>query len=259
VTIPPDPGHTLFAELTAGYALHALEPEDDQRFRAHLPDCPECQELVAGFTEVAAGLADVSSGDEPSPLLGKRIMAATRPAEPRVPVQHGLAARGATGHRARRVSPRRRRTLIASAAAAAVLIAGGATWAGLSGGSSAARPSVAGCTQSQACQMVTLTAARTHQSVGRVIVTGGTAWLVPSGLPADHRADQIYVLWQITGARTPVAVGSFDVAGRHSAAVRIGSLAVPYRGTWAFAVSLEHGREIPAVPSHPVALGQVPN
>ena len=80
---------------------------------------------------------------------------------------------------------------------------------------------------------------------------------MPSGLPADDRSRQVYVLWQITGKHTPLAIGSFDV-GRHSAApIRIGKLAVPYRSTWAFAVSIEHGRTIPASPSRPVALGQV--
>jgi hypothetical protein len=89
-------------------------------------------------------------------------------------------------------------------------------------------------------------------------VSGGIAWLVPSGLRPDDPASQEYVLWQITGAHTPVAVGSFDVTARGGRPVRIGALAAPYRGTWAFAVSLEHGRAIPATPSRPVALGQVP-
>jgi hypothetical protein len=65
------------------------------------------------------------------------------------------------------------------------------------------------------------------------------------------------VLWQITGTNTPLAVGSFDVSSQQRTPVRIGALAVPYQGTWAFAVSLEHGRAIPASPSRPVALGQI--
>ncbi|MGH3194226.1 MAG: hypothetical protein ACRDOL_44590, partial [Streptosporangiaceae bacterium] len=55
----------------------------------------------------------------------------------------------------------------------------------------------------------------------------------------------------------PPPVGSFDVRGRGGKPVRIGTLAVPYRGTRAFAVSIGHGRAIPAAPSPPVALGRV--
>ena len=76
-------------------------------------------------------------------------------------------------------------------------------------------------------------------------------------MTADDTATQVYVLWQITGAHTPLAVGSFDVARHGGRPMLIGKLAVPYRGTWAFAVSIEHGRTIPATPSHAVALGQV--
>jgi hypothetical protein len=66
----------------------------------------------------------------------------------------------------------------------------------------------------------------------------------------------VYVLWQITGAHVPLAVGSFDVRSGSRHAIKVGGLATAYRDTWAFAVSLEHGRAIPAQPSHPVALGQ---
>jgi hypothetical protein len=62
------------------------------------------------------------------------------------------------------------------------------------------------------------------------------------------------VLWQITGAGGPLAVGSFDVRGGHRA---VGDLAAPYASTRAFAVSLVHGRVIPARPSRPVTQGQV--
>ena len=67
------------------------------------------------------------------------------------------------------------------------------------------------------------------------------------------------MLWQVCAGHAPVAVGAFDV-GRHGRALlRIGSLTEPYRGTRAFAVSIEPGRTIPAAPSHPVAQGRVPS
>jgi hypothetical protein len=113
--------------------------------------------------------------------------------------------------------------------------------------------------QAQTCRQIVLTATRSRAPAARLIVADGTAWLVPAGLRADNPAQQVYVLWQITGGYTPRAVGSFDVRPGSSAPIRIGALAVPYSRTWAFAVSLERGRTIPPVPAQPVALGQAPS
>jgi hypothetical protein len=109
------------------------------------------------------------------------------------------------------------------------------------------------------CTQVVLTAAGGHHAVaGRVIIEGRTVWLRPDRMRADDTASEIYVLWQLTGKHFPLAVGSFDVRPGAHGAIKIGTLAASYRGTLAFAVSLEHGRTIPASPSQPVALGQVP-
>ena len=276
----PTPEHARYDELAAGHALHALDPDDERQFLDHLRDCARCQNAVSDFTDVTAALADACPAAEPSPLLGERIMASlarepaagtpgTGPPAARVPAAiappAGSPAGGLPGPGrpapvtglAERRHRRRFRTLAATAAAAVVLAGGGTAWGVLSGsGSSPARPA-AGCVRAGDCQQVQLTGARSRAPAGKVIIADGTAWLVPSGLPADNTTRQVYVLWQITGAHIPLAVGSFDVRGHGSAPVRIGALAVPYHGTWAFAVSLEHGRAIPATPSHPVALGQV--
>jgi hypothetical protein len=286
--------HAQFDELAAGYALHALDPEDERQFLRHLSDCPRCREALSDYTEVAAALADNPSTIEPSPQLGDRIMAAiaNEPAggAGRPPQQVGAGRDGSTDRDSRSgggagrdgstdrdsegegdklpagvtdLSERRhRRRLVAivASAAAAIVIAGGTIWGGLaSSGGSSPSPPTAGCMSGQTCRQVLLTDARSHAPAGKVVISGHTVWLLPSGLPADNTTRQIYVLWQITGAHTPMAVGSFDVTGHGDKPVRIGSLAVPYRGTWAFAVSIEHGRTIPATPSHPVALGQVPS
>ena len=255
--------HDRFDELAAGHALHALDPPDEQEFAGHLEDCRRCQEAVTGYLEVTAALADSSpqsDAGQPSEQLRDRIMAAasgeTGTGAARPARRDGLrpAAPADLAGRRRR---RRLRATIASAAAAAVLIAGGAVAGGvLSSGSGPAGPT-AGCVHAGSCRQVVLTAAGSSAPAARLIVMGGTAWLVPSGLPADNTARQVYVLWQITGGRVPLPVGSFDVSGHGDRPIRIGSLAVPIHGTWAFAVSLERGRTIPATPSRPVALGQV--
>ena len=84
----------------------------------------------------------------------------------------------------------------------------------------------------------------------------GEVWMQPTDMSANP-ADEIYVLWHITESHTPLAVGSFDVKAGVATPIKIGGLAAPYAGTSAFAVSLEHGRTIPAAPSGEVALGQV--
>jgi hypothetical protein len=173
----------------------------------------------------------------------------------RVNPAHRRRGRLATGRPGR---PRRPlRVIAAGVAAAAALIAGGVTWAGLTGGSGPPPPA-ASCGQAGTCRQIVLTSAVSHAPAGRVIIAGGTAWLVPAGLRADNTARQVYVLWQMTGGHTALAVGSFDVRAGDRRPIRVGALAVPYSRTRAFAVSLEHGRAIPAAPSQPVALGQTP-
>jgi hypothetical protein len=280
-------GHEPYDELAAGFALHALDPEDQRQFLLHVADCARCQAAVGDYTEVAAALAESRSAVlDPSPQLGRRIMAAiadepqqlSRPPGTAVPSASGPGRAGGTagpdgadgtawppravGDLAARRNRHRRprsRTAAFAGAAAAVVIAVGGIWGGLAatgGGAAGGAASVAGCAQPDACRQVLLTSA-TSQASARVVIKGDVAWLIPSRLPADNSTEQVYVLWQIDGARKALAVGSFDVRAHHGAAVRIGRLDVGYHVTRGFAISLEPGRAIPAKPSHTVALGQV--
>jgi anti-sigma-K factor RskA len=143
----------------------------------------------------------------------------------------------------------------AVAAAAAVLIAVGGIWGGLAATSGGPPQPLAACAHPNACPRVTLTST-THQTAAKVVIDDGVAWLEPSAMRANP-ADEIYVLWQVTGAHVPLAVGSFDVKAGTTSPIKIGALPAPYHGTEAFAVSLEHGRTIPPRPSTPVATGRV--
>jgi Anti-sigma-K factor rskA len=253
--------HAAFDELVAGYALDALDPADERLFLTHLPGCRRCQHALGDYLEITAALAGTGPGGpgQPGPQLRDRIMAATAPGQE----DHDHAPGAAAGQvppaplpaRPRRRRPRRR-TILAGAAAA-VLIAGGAVAGGLAAHSGTGGPPLASCAAAAQCRDLTLTSASTGKAAARLVIKDGTVWLVPSGLAANDTSRQIYVLWQITGAHTPRAVGSFDVGSDRGRPVRVGPLAVPYQGTWAFAVSRENGRTIPARPSRPVALGQV--
>jgi anti-sigma-K factor RskA len=95
--------HQGIHELSAAYALDALDRVDRQRFEEHLAQCGECRDDVASFQATAAALAyDV---DVPSPpdALRERILERARSEQPRnvlqfrprrwaLPVATGVAA-----------------------------------------------------------------------------------------------------------------------------------------------------------------------
>ena len=261
--------HARFDELAAGYALHALDPDDEREFAAHLPGCPACRQALAGYEVVAAGLAEgwlAGESARPPARLGERISAAVAREVTPAPVSdiagarrsrdQGAPGRAAPAPAARPGWPRGRRLAVLGASLAAVvaLIAGGVIAGRLA--SEPSRPAAA-CVHAAGCHQIALTAPGTATTTARVIVRDGAAWVVPSGLRPDDRGRQIYVLWQITRGRRAIAVGTFDVRANAAGAVRIGVLAVGYHQTRAFAVSLEHGRKAPPSPSSPVAAGLV--
>ena len=44
-------------DLTAAYALNALEPEEARRYEAHLARCERCRDEFAALSESASALA----------------------------------------------------------------------------------------------------------------------------------------------------------------------------------------------------------
>ena len=83
--------HDPFDELAVGWALHALEPDDEAVFVAHLPGCERCATTVAETSEAMAAMATDLPQAEPS--------AALRDRHPRGCRADGAAAR--SGSRAR--------------------------------------------------------------------------------------------------------------------------------------------------------------
>ena len=104
-------------ELTAGYALDALDPDERSAYEAHLTHCEQCQQELASFWTTTEALAVAASGPEPSPALRERILADIRaePLQNVVPFEP----------RRRRVAP----VLGAVAAVAAVVALGIGLWA----------------------------------------------------------------------------------------------------------------------------------
>jgi hypothetical protein len=263
----PRPGHGRFDELATGYAVHALDPGEALLFVRHARQCGRCQRALADYADVTAAMAELAPDAEPSPELADRIIAVATgdlvSGDPRAVRSTSAPSSGEPRNqpstRVLPLRPRRPRLVrVAAAAAAAAAIIGGGIWGGLAAtsGGGTAPPTLAACARSHRCAEVVLTAAATHRTAAKVIVRDGVVYMEPAAMGANPR-DEIYVLWQLTGAHTPLAVGSFDIRPGTHGPVRIGGLAAPYRSTWAFAVSLEHGRTIPPKPSHPIALGQV--
>jgi anti-sigma-K factor RskA len=65
-------------ELTAGYALDALEPADARAYEQHLAHCPRCQAELAAVSAAAGALAFGVAPAEPPAALRERILAAAR-------------------------------------------------------------------------------------------------------------------------------------------------------------------------------------
>ena len=62
-------------ELTAAYALDALDERDAADYEAHLAGCARCRDELVSFRETASALAYAVAGPEPPPALRDRIMA----------------------------------------------------------------------------------------------------------------------------------------------------------------------------------------
>ena len=65
-------------ELTAAYALDALDVDDRASYEAHLSGCDRCREELAAFWETTEALAVATAGPQPRPELRGRILDAAR-------------------------------------------------------------------------------------------------------------------------------------------------------------------------------------
>lgn len=277
-----DADHQLFDELAVGWALHALEPEDEAGFEAHLAGCARCTATVADTTEAMAAMAADLPAAEPSPGLRDRLRAAVAETEqvhrpeddrdavvdrgfaPEVPATvvafPGPAARAAR-HRPSRTGWRHALPNALVAAGVAAILALGAWNVVLTQD----RDSAQATADSQASVMSSLlspgevtVAPMQHdgRTVATVLARDGQAQVVVDGMTANDRTDSTYVLWGMTQG-TPVALGTFDVVADGVDLRTVGSDATGLDDYTAYGISIEPGRTAPASPSEIVANGQV--
>lgn len=173
----------LIHELSAAYALDALDADDERLFEAHLAQCPDCQEDVARFSATASALAFAAPPATPPDSLRDRLLTAARAERTNVtPLRRG------DGHHQRALA------LVAAVTTAAAIALG--VWVAV--------PHRQG---PQRLDAVPLTGAKGSLVLGK----HGEATLVVAGLtPAP--SGKTYEAWVIEHRRA-VPAGLFSIRG----------------------------------------------
>lgn len=257
--------HARFEELAAGHALHALEPEDEQLFLAHLAGCARCERDLDEHAAALAHLAYAPDAAEPPPSLLEGIRAgvlasgrgASFPSVEPAPVS--LDAR-----RERRAASRASRGAAwTGIAAAAALVVGLGVWnVGLQQDRDAQAEfstrmaKAVGQLRDESTETVPLRG-EAGEVVAVALVRGDEMSLVLDGLPVNE-AGTSYVLWGESRYGDKRAVGAFDVTS-DGLDVRDGMrLQESVTGVTRFLVTHEKGDAAPAIPTLPVlAAGDV--
>lgn len=253
--------HRTYDELAVGFALHALQPEDEAAFSAHLPGCERCARTVAETFEVMATLATDDADAEPSAGLQDRLRAAalvteqvgTAPAAPSV-LPLPLPRRA--------VAPRRRTMLLAAAAALIVGLGAGNVVLGVSlqhaRTDAAQQQQLVGALLGKGSATLAALTGSSGRQVAAVVARDGRVQLVTDGLPANDKQDSVYVLWGM-GQGAPVALDTFDVTGGRPELHAISSARAGAAGFPGYGISIERGRSAPPAPTDVVASGTQPS
>ena len=241
-----DRRHADYDALAAGWALSALEPEDELRFLGHLPSCAVCERAVAAHRDTLAHLAWAVTAEAPPPSLLKgirsEVVATVRDVEPLAPLRLDLR---------RPVRPARSvrlgTALVGAAAAVIALAVVLSVGRGLSRHEQQAQ--LAADRLSSTVASLLVPGARKvdlqgDAGRGAVIVNGHTVSLVMSGVAANDKSTSIYVLWEKTTFGDVRAVGAFDVSSARVSVINDLRLASSDT-VKTFMVTRESGRTVP--------------
>ena len=209
-------------DLTAAYALDALDAHERDEYERHLATCERCRAELAQLQDASAQLAFGAAAPAPPAALRDRVLE-------RVRADGGV------------VVPFRRRRITyalgAVAAAAAVVAIGLGVWASSLADELDAQRSVVGILADPDARTIMLDGAN-----GRVVVNEtGDAALVVAGL-GEAPSGKTYEIWVIEGA-TPRPAGLFDGSASRDV-VRL-TRPVPPRATVAVTVEPEGGVDAP--------------
>ncbi len=270
---PGTPAHAEYEALAAGYGLHALEPEDEQRLSAHLLTCLSCARLVADTALLGAAFADLLDAEPPPAGLRDRILAAAA-AQPRTPIESLAFPRIPPVESAPSAPPRvvpaphappkstgrrwqlRERFLVgALAAAIGVGVAVPVTLAASDRGSStSSNTALAQALLQPNAREVTLRGT-TGAVLARAVMSDQGMYLLANGLPINDRSRSIYVLWAANEQGQRRAIATFDVRGTSPVQMSADKLPFTAAQIRQLAISYEPGRSAPAQPSDVVLSG----
>jgi hypothetical protein len=262
--------HSHFDELAVGWALHALEPEDESTFLAHLAGCDRCTSTVAEARDVMSAMAADLPQPEPSEGLLDRIRAAVgeteqRPepvaAPPAAVVQPLRVVPGA----GRVAAPRpgwRRALPVGLVAAAVAAILGLGLWNVVLASD---RQHLQSTVAEQNAVMNGLLAPgkatiaplqENGKAVATVVARGNEVDVITHGLSVNDATSTTYVLWGMGGPKAQ-PLGTFDVTGSQMSMKTVGSGVTGFDQYGTYGISLEHGRKAPSLPTGVVATGDV--
>jgi RNA polymerase sigma-70 factor (ECF subfamily) len=281
------------AQLAVGWALHALEPEDESVIVEHLPSCHICREAVQQTEELVGLLA--ASGPTVAPVaeLRDRILeevAATEqtPKDRRdkpwlqpsgVPEgrgitvgwhqgsgsDRGMAAMAAERLAAQRKAARRRRfRLLLITVVIAVLGVGALIYQQLQLAKQgqhveASRPGqlnqIVNQVRAPGVRFAVLNTPGGDPVAG-LQISGTLRQVLPYALKPNTPSTGRYVLWGIDGAR-PVPIAWFDVTASNRSLRPVGPPVPPDETYRVYVISIEAGPQFPPAPSLIVASGQV--
>jgi anti-sigma factor RsiW len=265
------PEHARYDELAVGWTLHALEPEDESLFLAHLTTCDRCATTVDETREVMAAMAADLPQPEPSEGLLQRIRAAVGETEqlPEPPVE----APAALPLPPLRVIPAprtvagpqrgwRRALPVGLVAAALAAIVGLGLWnVVLSSDREKLQTTVA---EQNAVMHGVLSPGRATiaplkapdgKSVATVVARGDEVNVIMQGLAVNDPRSTTYVLWSMDGGNAK-SLATFDVTSSQIAMKTVGSGSTGYDHE-IYGISLEPGRKAPSLPTEVVATGEV--
>jgi hypothetical protein len=251
-----DTSHEVYEQLAVGHALSALEPEDEQDFRAHLPGCAPCRRALAEHLETLGHLAHAVEATDPPPSLLEGIRAGVAGSGRAGVLPEPVSFEGA---RARRESRTVKLTtaLVGLAASIVLVVALVLVNVGLQNRNDdlqAQDVAFKRAVQSllvPGAQKVDLAGPGTSRAVA--VLHGDQVSLVLRGVSTNDRADSIYVLWQKSGSGDVRAVGAFDVRSEDLAVVNDLELA-DGDAVKSLIVTREKGRTAPALSTQPAVV-----
>ena len=269
--------HADWDALAVGWALSALEPEDEARVRAHLPTCPRCSETVRDAVRTVIDLAYAVPDETPPRHLKRRILEAAA-AEPRRPASApadapeppaGSAGADRVGGEVVPLTPRRRRWLTGAAAAGVAVLAGLGAWnvqlrneqAELRSQQAELRQFVAErdalvqrLTEPGEAEIAVISAPGGERQA-TVVVKDDRLSLITETLPR-RPGEGTYWLWSLRGPTDPDPV---PLAGLNVPESKLSACNIELPAgleTRAFAISEEPGLAKPATPTKVVGLGE---